>query len=274
MPLVWFITGSSRGLGKALAQYALESGDKVVATARDSAALKKEFASYDSTKFLALDLDVTDYAKAQETAKKAVEHFGRVDLVVNNAGYADTASVEDITIASFRAQVETNFFGVVNVSKAFVPLLRQQGSGHIFTISSLGGRLGSPGLSAYQSAKWAVGGFCTCLAAEVAPLGIKVIVLEPGAMKTDWAGSSMKVPPISEPYQQTVGKFAKMLKDGSGSEVTDPNKVGPILRKLYDSDEPPVRMLLGPDAVQYGPHLSEAQAKSDEKWKELSISSA
>ena len=179
-----------------------------------------------------------------------------------------------MSIESFRAQVDTNFYGVVNVSKAFVPILREQGSGHIFQISSLGGRLGSPGLSAYQSAKWAVGGFSTCLAAELAPLGVKVTVLEPGAMRTDWAGSSMKVVPVSEAYQQTVGEFAQMLKKGSGDEVTRPEKVGPIIRTLHEGSSPPVRILIGPDALQYAPAIADAQAKSDEEWKALSASSA
>lgn len=274
MPLVWFITGSSRGLGRALVQYALESGDNVVATARDPAALKEFEDRFGPTRFIGLALDVTDYAAAQTTADKAKQHFGRVDVVINNAGYADTGSVEDTTMESFRAQVDTNFYGVVNVSKAFVPMLREQASGHIFQISSLGGRLGSPGLSAYQSAKWAVGGFSTCLAAELAPLGVKVTVLEPGAMRTDWAGSSMKVVPVSEAYQQTVGEFAQMLKSGSGDEVTRPEKVGPIIRVLLAAAKPPVRMLVGPDALQYAPAIAAAQTASDEEWKTLSASSA
>ena len=274
MTLVWFVTGSSRGLGKALVTYALKSGDRVIATGRNVDTLRDLVDAYGPSKILTLALDVTDYAAATKIAQQAYQHFGRIDIVVNNAGYADVGSIEDTSIESFRAQVETNFYGVANVSKAFTPLLREQGSGHIFQVSSLGGRLGSPGLSAYQSAKWAVGGFSTCLAAELAPLNIKVTVLEPGAMRTDWAGSSMKIPPVSEPYQSTVGQFAEMLRSGSGGEVTAPEKVGPIIRTLYESSNPPVRMLVGPDSVQYGPAIAAALAKSDEEWKELSESSA
>lgn len=273
MPLVWFITGSSRGLGMALARYALESGDRVVATARSLDRLQELQERYDATQLAIAALDVTDHAAAEKAARQAFVSFGRVDIVVNNAGYADVGSVEDTTLGSFRAQIDTNFYGIVNVSKAFVPLLRKQGSGHIFQVSSLGGRLGSPGLSAYQSAKWAVGGFSTCLAAELAPLGVRVTVLEPGAMRTDWAGSSMKIPLISEPYLETVGSFAKMLKAGFGDEVTLPEKVGPIIRKLFQSSKPPVRMLVGPDAVQYAQVVAEDQKDSDEAWQELSNSS-
>src|SRR6185437_3246266 len=139
--------------------------------------------------------------------------FGRIDVVVNNAGYANLAAVEDITLDDFRAQVDANLFGVVNVTKAALPALRAQGAGHIIQVSSVGGRLATPGLSAYQAAKWAVGGFSEVLASEVGPLGIKVTVLEPGGMRTDWAGSSMRVPPISEPYQSTVGVVAGMHGD-------------------------------------------------------------
>lgn len=274
MTLTWFITGSSRGLGKALALYALDSGDRVVATARNVDNLQQLKNSYNSKQLITLQLDVTDVMEAAEAAQKAFQHFGQVDIVVNNAGYADIGSVEDVSIESFRAQIDTNFYGVVNISKAFTPLLRKQGYGHIFQISSLGGRLGSPGLSAYQSAKWAVGGFSTCLSGELAPFGVKVTVLEPGAMRTDWAGPSMQIPPISEPYEATVGKFAHMLRKGTGTEVTLPAKVGPIIRKLYESEEAPVRMLVGPDAIQYARSIANDQKTSDEAWEELSKSSA
>jgi NAD(P)-dependent dehydrogenase (short-subunit alcohol dehydrogenase family) len=131
--------------------------------------------------------------------------FGHLDVIVNNAGYANLAAIEDVTLADFREQVDANLFGVVNVTKAALPVLREQGGGHVIQVSSIGGRLATAGLSAYQAAKWAVGGFSEVLAREVGPLGIKVTVLEPGGMQTDWAGSSMRVPPISEPYQPTVG---------------------------------------------------------------------
>ena len=158
-------------------------------------------------------LDVTDPDAAAAAVAAGAGAFGRLDVVVNNAGYANLASVEDITLADFRAQVDANLFGVVNVTKAALPILREQGSGHIIQVSSIGGRLATAGLSAYQAAKWAVGGFSEVLAREVGPFGIKVTVLEPGGMQTDWAGSSMRVPPVSQPYQPTVGVMARMHGD-------------------------------------------------------------
>ncbi|SNX87898.1 related to Acetoin(diacetyl) reductase [Melanopsichium pennsylvanicum] len=272
MPAVWFITGSSRGLGRALVTYALESGDKVVATARKESALKSFSDAYGPDRFLALELDVTDFTATIGVAKRAFSHFGGVDIIVNNAGYADVGSIEDTPIDQFRDQAETNLYGVVNVSKAFTPMLRERGRGHIFQISSIGGRVGSPGLAAYQCSKWAVGGFSACLSAELAPFNIKVTVLEPGAMDTEWAGSSMQVVPTTEAYQSTVGQFAKMLKAGF-TNATDPKRVGPIIRKLYESEEPPAKMLVGPDAYGYGTYILQEQLKSDEKWKDLSESS-
>lgn len=271
MSKVWFVTGSSRGLGRAIAEAALEAGDSVVATARKPEQLDDLRARY-GERVLPVTLDVTDkdaVAAAVETGLKA---FGRYDVVVNNAGYGDVAAVEDVTLDDFTAQIDTNFFGVVYVTKAVLPILRNQGSGHIFQVSSLGGRLGSVGLSAYQSAKWAIGGFSTVLAQEVAPLGIKVTALEPGGMRTDWAGSSMSIPPISEPYEQTVGAFAHMLRTATGMETSDPVKVAQVVVTVANRDDAPVRLLLGADAVQMAADAAKALAESDAKWRETSLS--
>ncbi|KFZ12984.1 hypothetical protein V501_03938 [Pseudogymnoascus sp. VKM F-4519 (FW-2642)] len=272
MPKVWFITGCSRGLGKSLAEFALKNGDFVIATARKPESVKYLVDEYGADKVLPVALDVTSWQAAMAAVQAGVDKFKKIDVVINNAGYANTAAVEDLSIDDFRQQVDTNFFGVVYVSKAVLPVLRRQGAGHIFQVSSLGGRLGCPGLSAYQSSKWAVSGFSTCLAAEVKPLGIQVTILEPGGMRTDWAGSSMKVPPVSEAYQQTVGEFSTKLRSNTGNEATSPDKIGPIIEKLYQTAEPPVRVLVGPDAVQYAGQVAKAQAESDERWKELSLS--
>lgn len=272
---VWFVTGSSRGLGLAVAEAALNNGDSVIATARKPEQLASLVDKFGSDRVLPVTLDVTNNDEVIQAVKAGHEKFGQIDVVVNNAGYANTCSVEDIDINDFRAQVDANLFGVVYVSKAVIPILRQQKTGgHIFQVSSLGGRVGSPGLSAYQCSKWAVGGFSTVLAREVAPLGIKVTVLEPGGIRTDWAGSSMHVPPVSEPYQQTVGAFVEMLRSSTGSEPSIPSKIADIMIKLLDEKEPPLRLLIGPDAAEYGRQTGEALAASDAKWHELSISSA
>ena len=199
--------------------------------------------------------------------------FGRIDVVVNNAGYANLAAIEDITAADFREQIEANLLGVVNVTKAALPVLRAQGGGRIIQVSSIGGRLATPGLAAYQAAKWAVGGFSEVLARETAPLGIKVTVLEPGGMQTDWAGSSMRVPPISEPYQPTVGVMARAHEDiGSGSALGDPAKVAQVVLEVAALDEPPLRLILGSEAYAYATAAAKARAESDAAWRHLSVS--
>ncbi|HEX5118808.1 MAG TPA: SDR family NAD(P)-dependent oxidoreductase [Pseudonocardiaceae bacterium] len=205
MSRVLLVTGSSRGLGRQVVAKALAAGHRVVATARHPGQLSDFVEAYPDT-VRAVALDVADADAAAHAVRVAVDEFGRLDVVVNNAGYADLAAVEDITLDSFRAQLETNLLGVVTVTKAALPVLREQGSGHVVQVSSVGGRVASVGLSAYQAAKWAVGGFSEVLAQEVGPLGIKVTVLEPGGMRTDWAGSSMAIPPISPPYDATVGR--------------------------------------------------------------------
>src|ERR1700739_2760583 len=194
MPQVFFLTGSSRGLGRQIAEAALAAGHQLVATARQPDSLADLVDRY-GTQILPVALDVTDPAGAAMAVATGTKAFGHLDVVINNAGYANLAAVEDITLADFRAQLDANLFGVVNVTKAVLPGLREQGSGHIIQVSAIGGRLATAGLSAYQSAKWAVGGFSEVLAREVGPLGIRVTVLEPGGMQTDWAGSSMQVGP-------------------------------------------------------------------------------
>jgi NAD(P)-dependent dehydrogenase (short-subunit alcohol dehydrogenase family) len=271
MSKVWFVTGASRGLGRSIVEAALQEGNSVVATARQPEKFEDLVQQY-GQRILPLTLDVANYDQVLAAVQAGYAAFGRYDVVVNNAGYADTAAVEDMTLDVFKAQVDTNFYGVVHVSKAVLPLLRAQGSGHIFQVSSIGGRIGSVGLSAYQSAKWAVGGFSTVLAQEVAPLGIQVTVLEPGGMRTEWAGSSMTIPPISAPYQPTVGAFANMLRAYSGQEPTDPAQVAHIITQLANRPDAPVRLLLGVDAAQYAAQAAQALAASDAQWHELSTS--
>lgn len=271
MSKVWFVTGSSRGLGRAVVEAALEAGDSVIATARKADQLKDLVGKY-GDRVMPESLDVTQSDAVLMAVQGGHRRFGRIDVVVNNAGYGDVAAVEDVTLESFRAQIDTNFFGVVHVTKAVLPILRMQGCGHIFQVSSLGGRIGSVGLSAYQSAKWAVGGFSTALAQEVAPFGIKVTVLEPGGIRTDWAGSSMTIPPISKPYEQTVGRFAEFLREHTGKEPSDPRKIAGLVVRLAEREDAQLRLLVGPDAVEYAGKAAEALAQSDRNWRELSVS--
>src|SRR4051794_2104151 len=251
MPSVFFVTGSSRGLGRDIVEQALAAGHCVVATARDPLALDDLVARY-GPRIHVEPLDVTDAAAAQAAVANGAKAFGRLDVIVNNAGQGDRVSLEDTTLEVFRRQIETNFLGTVYVTKAAVPILRAQGGGRIIQISSLGGRIGSPGMTAYQSAKWAVGGFSAALAAEIGPLGINVTVLEPGGMRTDWAGSSMSTPPISEPYQATVGASAQAMADFAHVANGDPQKVAQLVLTVAELDEPPLRLLAGSDAYEFG----------------------
>jgi NAD(P)-dependent dehydrogenase (short-subunit alcohol dehydrogenase family) len=268
MSKVFLVTGSSRGLGRSIAEAVLAAGHRLVATARKPEQLADLVDQY-GDQVRAVALDVTDIAAAEAAVKTAVGAFGRLDVVVNNAGYANLASVEDITAQDFREQLDTNLLGVVNVTKAALPVLRGQGSGYFIQVSSVGGRSVAPGLSAYQAAKWAVGGFSEVLAREVNPLGLKVTVLEPGGMSTDWAGSSMIVQPISAPYEQTVGVLRKHL---GGLVASDPAKVAEVVLQLVELDEVPVRLLLGGDAAVVAAAYEKARAESDAKWSYLTKS--
>lgn len=270
MSQVWLITGSSRGLGSHIVTAALERGDRVLATARRPEALEGLVAQY-GNQLRTVAQDVAVAAQATAAVRAAIDSFGRLDVVVNNAGYADLASVEDMSERAFRDQIETVFFGTVHTTKAALPVLREQGSGHIINVASVGSRMATPGLSAYQSAKWATAGFSAVLASEVAPLGIRVTSLEPGGMATDWAGSSMTVPEISEPYQQTVGAAAAM-HNSSWRPLGDPEKVARVVLQIADMDDPPVRLLLGSEAYAYATAAANAQLASDERWRELSRS--
>src|SRR5580693_6851639 len=272
MPKVFFLTGATRGLGRQIAEASLTAGHELVATARNPGRLA-DLADRYGRRVLPVELDVTDPVAAQAAVAAGIEAFGRIDVVVNNAGYANVAAVEDISLGDFREQVEANLFGVVNVTKAALPVLRAQGGGRIIQVSSIGGRLATAGLAAYQAAKWAVGGFSEVLAREVGPLGIKVTVLEPGGMQTDWAGSSMQVPPVSEPYLATVGVMATLHHDGgSPPALGDPAKVARVVLAVADMDDPPLRLILGSEAYAYATAAAAARAQSDAAWHDLTIS--
>ncbi len=248
----------------------LAAGDQLVATARDPESLRGLVAAHPD-RVLTVALDVRSAASARDAVAAAVARFGRLDVVVNNAGYANISSVEDAPEADFREQIGTNFFGVLNVTRAALPVLREQGSGHVIQISSLGGRLASPGLSAYQSAKWAVGGFSEVLAQEVGPLGIHVTVVEPGGVRTDWAGSSMRVDRFHDAYQPTVGAMSAYLQLPDAPRG-DPAKVAAAIVKLAALAKPPLRLLLGSDAVFLASLALERRAAEDAAWRELSRS--
>ena len=269
MSKVWFITGSSRGLGCALAGAVLAAGHRLVATARNPEELRTLVATTPD-RSRAVALDVMDPAAARKAIDAAVAAFGRIDVLVNNAGYANVASIEDLPEDDFRAQVETNFFGVVNVTRAALPVLRAQRDGHIIQVSSIGGRSGSPGLAAYQSAKWAVGGFSEVLATEVRPLGIRVTIVEPGGMRTDWAGASMRVLESRPEYRGVLAPFTHMR--GDAVMRGDPAKIAKAILRISEEKNPPLHLLLGSDAYFLANLVGERRRAEDAQWKSLSVS--
>ncbi|MEU0475982.1 SDR family NAD(P)-dependent oxidoreductase [Streptomyces olivaceus] len=266
------ITGSSRGLGRQIAEAALEAGHRVVATARNTDRLRDLVQSH-GDRVLSAPLDVADPAAAQHAVERAVAQFGRLDVVVNNAGQADLGAIEDTPPESFAAQVSTNFWGVVHVTRAALPVMRRRGAGHLIQVSSLGARMGTPGLAAYQSAKAAVNVFSMSLAKEVGPLGLKVTIVEPGDIRTDiLKPASMSVLPRSEPYEEVIGAFADRVLGNSGNQPGDPRRVAAAIVRAAQMPEPPERLILGSDALAYAQAAAQELADSDSKWHDLSTS--
>ena len=271
MSKVWLITGSSRGLGRALANAVLEAGDKLVATARDPAQLADLIEAY-GPRVVALPLDVTDEAAAEAAVKTAVETFGRLDVLVNNAGYGNVAPIEDTSLADFRAQIETNLFGTIILTKAAIPVMRGQGAGHIIQFSSVGGRIGPVGRAPYAAAKWGVEGFSEVLSKEVGALGIKVTVIEPGGFRTDFAGSSTALFEGRPEYAETVGAMADYQRNYNGRQPGDPAKAAAVVLHIASLDAPPLRLLLGSDAAAAVERADAARMEADSTWRVVSQS--
>ncbi|PXX54907.1 NADP-dependent 3-hydroxy acid dehydrogenase YdfG [Nocardia tenerifensis] len=270
MSRTWMITGASRGFGLRLAEAVLESGDQVLATARRPEQLADLVSRY-GTRVRTAALDVTDADAAHAAVDSAVASFGRLDVVVNNAGYANSAPIEEMTEEDFREQFEANFFGVVNVTRAALPVLRTQRSGVFVQFSSLGGRVGgTPGMGAYQSAKFAVEGFSEVLASEVAPFGVKVIIVEPGAFQTDWQGSSMELHAVGADYEDTVGTMNRYRQENNGTQPGDPARAAEVIIDVVGHEDPPRRLLLGAQAVTAALKAGIDRADETRKWAEAS----
>ena len=251
MSKVWLVTGSASGLGRNIAEAVLASGDRLVATARDPRRLKT-WQRNTAIRFAPLLSTWQMRMRPMAAVQMAVDAFGRLDVVVNNAGYGDIAPFEQLSSERFKAVIDTNFYGVVNVTRAALPIMRKQRSGCILQISSVGGRLARPGSSAYHAAKWAVGGFTESLAQEVAPFGVKVCALEPGGMRTNWGVRANKdTPDLLPDYEPSVGAVVKALKSYWGHEISDPVKVAQVVLRLAASDRLPAHLLIGSDAVQF-----------------------
>lgn len=266
----WLITGSSRGLGRAMANAVLEAGHYLVATARDATDLQ-DLVDRHGERVWAASLDVTDPVAADRAIQAATEAFGGLDVLVNNAGYGNINSVEEVTLDDFRQQIETNLFGTVIMTKAAIPLMREQRSGHIIQFSSVGGRIGAPGRAAYSAAKWGVEGFSESLALEMKLIGVHVTIIEPGGFRTDFAGSSTSLSEGRPEYDAVVGATARMQRAYDGSQPGDPARAAQAVLKVVGMDAPPLRLALGSDAVRAIEQVGRTRLEELAQWRELSI---
>jgi NAD(P)-dependent dehydrogenase (short-subunit alcohol dehydrogenase family) len=271
MTKVWFITGSSRGLGRSLTEAVLEKGYNVAATARNAQQLEDLVAKYPG-QILPLTLDVNDSAQIKDSVEKTIRHFGRIDILVNNAGFGITGAAEAYTEEQVRNQLETNLYAPIAVTRAVLPYMRKQRSGRILQISSIGGRVGNSGLTMYQASKFGLSGFSEALAGEVAPLGINVTSVEPGGFRTDWAGNSMSYAPRVEGYETTVDNRAEYFASGAFIPMGDPAKAAHVMIELTEHPEPPVHLVLGSEAAALLKLADEKRKTEFEKWLPVTTS--
>lgn len=271
MTKIWFITGSSRGLGRSLTEAVLANGDKVVATARKPEQLNELHKKYPDQLY-PLQLDVNNTDQVNASVELAIKHFGRIDVLVNNAGFGITGAAEAFTEEQMRSQLETNLYAPIAITRAVLPHMRKQRSGRILQISSVGGRVGHSGLTIYQAAKFGLGGFSEALNKEVAPLGIHVTSVEPGGFRTDWGGESMSFATKIEGYETTVDWMENLLRAGDFIPMGDPAKAAKVMIDLVEHPEPPVHLILGSEAVGLLQFADEERKAEFEKWKPVSIS--
>ncbi|TCD01277.1 oxidoreductase [Pedobacter psychroterrae] len=271
MEKVWFITGSSRGLGRSLTEAVLATGDKVAATARNTDNLIDLKNKYPGQVYV-IKLDVTDYPAVHKAIADTIACFGKIDVLVNNAGFGITGAVEAYTDEQVHSQLETNLYAPIEITRAVLPYMRKQRSGHILQISSIGGRVGSGGISIYQAAKFGLSGFSEGLAVEVAPLGIKITSVEPGGFRTDWAGDSMTYAPRIAGYETTVDVRMDAFKNGNFKPIGDPDKAARVMINIVNDAEPPLHLLLGSEAVAIVKHSEAAKLKELERWETISTS--
>jgi NAD(P)-dependent dehydrogenase (short-subunit alcohol dehydrogenase family) len=264
----WFITGASSGFGRAFAEHALARGHNVVATARRVAALE-EIAAAAPSRVLTPPLDVTRQAEADAAIKAAIMRFGRIDVLINNAGYGIVGAVEETSDSELRALMETNFFGAMNVTRAALPVLRRQRSGAIVNISSLGGQLSFAGFSAYSASKFALEGVSEALAQEMAPFGVKVLIVEPGQFRTELAGPSLRHMTIIEDYRDVVSSARDLARTMNGTQDGDPRKAAAAIEAALELPNTPLRLQLGGDAIDAVREHSEALLKDLTAWEAI-----
>jgi NAD(P)-dependent dehydrogenase (short-subunit alcohol dehydrogenase family) len=269
---VWLITGSGNGLGRDIAEAALAAGDSVVAGARRTEELAMLVDQYGG-RVKPVTLEVRQEAACKAAVEAALDSFGRLDVLVNNAGYGQFAPFEQMSPEDFQGVVDTCFWGVVYTTRAAVPVMRKQKSGYIFQVSSVGGRMAIAGNTPYHAAKWAVGGFSDALAMEVAPFGVKVCTLEPGGIRTNWARRARGNPPELLPeYEASVGPIQKLLQAIEGHQEGDPRKIADVIVQLANSEDVPMRLILGVDAEKRLQRAETARASEAEKFRHLTLS--
>jgi len=272
MSKVWFITGSTRGLGRSLTEAVLAGGDKVAATARNPEQLQDLLEKYPDQLY-PLQLDVTDKEQIIAAIEHAIKKFGRIDVLVNNAGFGIIGATEAYSDEQVRSQLETNLYAPIEITRAVLPYMRKQRSGRILQISSIGGRVGNAGLTIYQAAKFGLGGFSEALGKEVAPLGIKVTCVEPGGFRTDWVGTaSMYYVPEVEGYEKTVGVRKELFTGNKFMPMGDPDKAAKVMVELAENPEPPVHLVLGSEAVGMIKQANILRNEEMEKWIPVSFS--
>ncbi len=267
-PKTWFITGASRGFGREWTIAALERGDQVAATARDTATLDDLVAAYGDA-ILPLELDVTDRAADTLAVQQAHQRFGRLDVVVNNAGYGHFGFVEELSEADFREQMETNVFGAMWVTQAALPILREQRSGHILQVSSIGGITAFAGIGAYHASKWALEGFSQALAGEMAPYGVHVTLIEPGGFATDWAGPSARHSEPLEAYAQAREAMQEARRSRATSGQGDPTASAAAVLRVVDAEEPPLRVFFGAAPLSIAKADYEQRIATWEQWQDV-----
>jgi NAD(P)-dependent dehydrogenase (short-subunit alcohol dehydrogenase family) len=266
----WFITGASSGFGMAFARYALSRGYNVVATARTPAKLE-QIRQIAPDRVLIEKLDVTVPGDAEKAVAAAISRFGAIDVLLNNAGYGIVGALEETSDSEFRAQMETNFFGAVSVTKAALPAMRKQRSGAIVNISSLGGQLSFGGFSAYSASKFALEGMSEALAQEVAPFGVKVLIVEPGAFRTGFAADALKHMPVMDAYRDIVGGTRAFAQGMHGTQEGDPAKAAEAIETALNAEATPLRLQLGADSVEAVRAHAERLLNDLKTWESLAL---
>lgn len=273
MTNTWFITGATRGLGKEIALAALGAGENVVATGRKAEDVTAALADADAgDRLLAIALDVSDDARPAAVVEAAIERFGRIDVLVNNAGYGQLGFFETLSAEQIEAQYRTNVFGLYNVTRAVLPQMRAQASGHVLNVSSIGGVVGFGGAAAYTSSKFAIEGFSEDMAIDLKPFGIHVTIVEPGFFRTDFLeGSSVRYGEVTvKDYAEADRAQREKYGAHSGKQLGDPAKLGQALLRIVAADEPPLRYAAGSDAVKMTRDALEKRLAELDRWQELS----